>query len=534
MSDDRPTVTQQYAFAVGEDGETDDGIEPAEESVETDLEAFGADVDHREQDSRLDQPEASSFGVDDRPEITSTDAGEQGALFADTTDDQQTLTGERAASQCLFETDESDDNPTETVTDEPTDAGRDTHEASTRAVADGGRVEDDETDPEDADAGKDEGKSADADDETDNDRDEAHAETADDADGDAHEIVPEHAQGALNNAAEGLPVVVPRQAAEVARRELNILIRDTEDEDSDPLTDDVFRARNSFVRVLAHETDNDETDDAESKKSDESEENHETEDVIVAIPRMELAGVADALDAERETIERNAGEGPKTEQLARYVEECRTGLSILDDTDDNGTISRVAAAGAADELQAAAKTNTGDYAEELQRLAGVLRRALDDQPPSDKTDQNDRESGGETMTDGGQDTTFDADEETVTDAWEGAYLSAQWGYDQTNVELAQIVEVSESGKTVLARLVAAERVGHGRTSEQLRPTAEQYGDEFRLHVRSGSDADLTFRGSYPLGSDGDMDDGPTRRGWFYPFNNDPESSIRETRTGFGH
>jgi hypothetical protein len=287
MSDSSPTITQQYSFTVGNDGDTD-GIEPSEESVETSLEAFGASVDHRERDTRIDQPEASTFGVDDRKTVTRGDGGEQRALFADTDDDQQTLTGERAASQCLFGSDdesgddgESDDESTATESDEP----------SPRALADGGRVE-----------------------------------------------------------------------------------------------------------------------DGESGESD------------------------------------------------------------------------------------------GDSADE---------------------------DGGDT------DPTFNPDEETVTDAWEGAFLSASWGYNQTNVELAQIVAVSDSGKTVLARFVTAERVGHGRTSEQLRPTAEQHGDEFRLHVRDGIDGDPRFRGSYPLGNDGDMD-GPTRRGSFYPWSNDPETSIRQTATNHGH
>jgi hypothetical protein len=419
---DTPTVTQQYAFTVSEDGDTDGGIEPAEESVETSLEAFGADVDHCERDTRIDQPEASSFGVDDRATVTRSDGGEQRALFADTDDDQRTLTGKRAASQCLFESDDGDTEPADTASDELTVTNT---EASPRAVAtDGGRAEDDDTIPENGDASK---------------------------------------------------------------------------------------------------------------------------TVMVAIPRKELAGVADALDAERETIKRHAGEGSRTEKLARYVEECRTGLSVLDDTDETGKISRVAAAATADELQAATQTETGEYAEELQRLSDVLRRELADQSPSDENAEVDHDSDREPITDGGrentpdeaepkrdekQDTTFDADAETVTEAWEGAYIQASWGYNQTNVELAQIVEVSDSGKTVLARFVAAERVGHGRTSKQLQPTAEQYGDEFRLHVRSPSD-DPAFRGTYPLGSDGDMD-GPTRRGTFYLFDNRAEKSIRETTTGFGH
>jgi hypothetical protein len=388
---DSPTITQQYSFAVGEDGDTD-GIEPAEESVETSLEAFGASVDHRERDTRIDQPEATSFGVDDRKTVTHTDGGEQRALFADTDDDQQTLTGERAASQCLFESDggeEGDDDPTATESDE----------SSPRALADGGHIENDQ-----------------------------------------------------------------------------------------PET---------------------------------------TEAVMVSVPRKDLAGVADALDAERETIKRNAGEGPRTERLTRAAEECRNSLSLTS-TDQPATISRVAAADAATMLRAAAETETGEYAEELRELADGLREPLAGCECSGEADGHD-----EVATDGGQDETFDPDAETVTEAWEGAYISASWGYNQTNVELAQIVEVSDSGKTVLARFVTVERVGHGRTSEQLRPTAEQYGDEFRLHVRDGIDGDPRFRGSYPLGNDGDMD-GPTRRGSFYPWSNDPDNSIRQTTANHGH
>ncbi|EMA56528.1 hypothetical protein [Halococcus thailandensis] len=313
---DSPTISQQYAFSVGEDGDTD-GIEPSEESVETDLEAFGANVDHRERDTRIDQPEASSFGVDDRATVTRRDGGEQQALFADTTDDQQTLTGERAASQCLFESDDTESN--ETADDEDgddPDAVITASDEASRALADGGHVEDDES-------GESEGQS---------------------------------------------------------------------DESKD-----------------------------EGNEPNESDNSHE-------------------------------------------------------DGDDT---------------------------------------ASDD-------DSNDA------------DPTFDPDAETVTDAWQGAYISASWGYNQTNVELAQIIEVSDSGKTVLARFVTAERVGHDRTSEQLRPTADQYGDEFRLHVRDGIKDDPCFRGSYPLSNDGDMDGGPTRRGSFYPWNNDPDNSIRQTATNHGH
>jgi len=74
-----------------------------ETSVETSLEDFGADVDHRDRDSRLDRPEASKFGVDDRPEVEQSSEGEQSSLFADTAENQQTLAGDDAAARCPFE-----------------------------------------------------------------------------------------------------------------------------------------------------------------------------------------------------------------------------------------------------------------------------------------------------------------------------------------------------------------------------------------------------------------------------------------------
>ena len=96
---DRPEldIHQQTAFA-------DDGqLEITESSVETSLEDFGADVDHRDRDSQIDRPEASEFGVDDRPEVTRSTESDQSNLFAETADDQQTLTGDDAAMQCLFD-----------------------------------------------------------------------------------------------------------------------------------------------------------------------------------------------------------------------------------------------------------------------------------------------------------------------------------------------------------------------------------------------------------------------------------------------
>ncbi|WP_254538840.1 hypothetical protein [Halomarina litorea] len=95
----RPDIEIRRQTAFGEDGH----LEVTQRSVETSLEDFGADVDHREQTSRVDRPEASEFGVDDRPEVDQSSESNQATLFADTDDDQQTLTGEDAATRCLFD-----------------------------------------------------------------------------------------------------------------------------------------------------------------------------------------------------------------------------------------------------------------------------------------------------------------------------------------------------------------------------------------------------------------------------------------------
>jgi hypothetical protein len=156
--------------------------------------------------------------------------------------------------------------------------------------------------------------------------------------------------------------------------------------------------------------------------------------------------------------------------------------------------------------------------------------ARDDRDPR-QTALSAFDHGGRVLADGGHDETFDPDAETVSDAWEGAFINTSWGYDQTNVEMAQIVEVSDSGKTVLARLVRPERVETDRGSESLRPSADQYGDEFRLQVRA-SRGDPIFRGSYPYIS-GDPDDGQ-RLDTFVPFDNASENTVHQTPTNYGH
>ena len=95
-SDQRPVVQRQMIFA--EDGE----IEPEEGPVGTSLEDYGAEVDHRERDSQVEQASASEFGIDDRPEVKQTESGEQAGLFTSAAEEQRTLDGEQAAGRSLF------------------------------------------------------------------------------------------------------------------------------------------------------------------------------------------------------------------------------------------------------------------------------------------------------------------------------------------------------------------------------------------------------------------------------------------------
>ena len=93
---ERPVVQRQMIFAEG--GE----IEPEEGPVGTSLEDYGAEVDHRERESEIEQASASEFGIDDRPEVKRTKGGEQAGLFTSTEEEQRTLDGEQAAGQSLF------------------------------------------------------------------------------------------------------------------------------------------------------------------------------------------------------------------------------------------------------------------------------------------------------------------------------------------------------------------------------------------------------------------------------------------------
>ena len=93
---ERPIVQRQMVFA--ESGE----IEPEEGPVGTSLEDYGAEVDHRERDSQVEQASASEFGIDDRPEVKRAESGEQAGLFMSAAEEQRTLDGEQAVGRSLF------------------------------------------------------------------------------------------------------------------------------------------------------------------------------------------------------------------------------------------------------------------------------------------------------------------------------------------------------------------------------------------------------------------------------------------------
>lgn len=148
-----------------------------------------------------------------------------------------------------------------------------------------------------------------------------------------------------------------------------------------------------------------------------------------------------------------------------------------------------------------------------------------------KLDEFDREvatDGGLVHESPGFDTRDDG-KPIVGEEWVGETIYTSWGYGQTTVNLARIVDVSDSGRTVVAKMAVADRESTHKTSEEVSATDETYGDEFRLYVRE-SRGDVRFRGSYPY-IDGDMDNG-TRKGSFSRLETD--DSVRQTATNYGH
>jgi hypothetical protein len=74
----------------------------------------------------------------------------------------------------------------------------------------------------------------------------------------------------------------------------------------------------------------------------------------------------------------------------------------------------------------------------------------------------------------------------------GIVFYDSWGYDQTQNDFCEIVEVSPTKKTVLCRMMSKDRVD----DSSVKP-CEPYGIVFRLKVSQYS-GEPTLRGSYPF------------------------------------
>ena len=232
-----------------------------------------------------------------------------------------------------------------------------------------------------------------------------------------------------------------------------------------------------------------------------------------------LVGVRDARGNERELIQNK----PNPENIylvagttdkGRVTEITVVSRATDEDDDEDETDTDDDETNADDENEPETDDETGGF-------EFLTEDDLEDPEPGEVAEAEDDDA----------DPHFDADAETVSASWIGSYIYTSWGYNQTNVEMAQIVDVSDTGKTVLARLVSPECVDTSRGSKSLRPSADQYGDEFRLHVRN-SGGDPAFRGSYPY-LNGNMDEG-TRMDSFLPFSNTPEHSLHQTAPNCGH
>jgi Ni,Fe-hydrogenase III large subunit len=94
------TDNNQVTFNLdGEDEEDDELLETPDE-IQQGLDDIGIEAEGRH-DPKVAETEASEFGVDDREEEAGRTESEQGELFYDVEQDQQTLGGE-SATRCKW------------------------------------------------------------------------------------------------------------------------------------------------------------------------------------------------------------------------------------------------------------------------------------------------------------------------------------------------------------------------------------------------------------------------------------------------
>lgn len=109
----------------------------------------------------------------------------------------------------------------------------------------------------------------------------------------------------------------------------------------------------------------------------------------------------------------------------------------------------------------------------------------------------------------------------------GQFLYASWGYKQTNIDFAQVVGITSSGKSVRVKIVEGTVKSRQTGQDNLAPTETPKFEEtvtLRTSCRKGK---VHFRGSYPHTGDGDKR-GPEN---FYLFDRD---SVGQTAHGHRH
>ena len=117
----------------------------------------------------------------------------------------------------------------------------------------------------------------------------------------------------------------------------------------------------------------------------------------------------------------------------------------------------------------------------------------------------------------------------------GQIFRESWGYDQTQNDFLQVVEVSPTRKTVTCQMIGKKDADE----YSVVPNPDyQYGPRFRLHIKYFSH-EPRLRGSYPFCSNYDYTNDPSgqghrgawREGSFSPFKGKP---VYETPAYMGH
>jgi hypothetical protein len=80
----------------------------------------------------------------------------------------------------------------------------------------------------------------------------------------------------------------------------------------------------------------------------------------------------------------------------------------------------------------------------------------------------------------------------------GMFFYESWGYDQTNIDYLEVIEISPTRKTVMCRMVGKKTVQSMQQGETTQPDNNYKGPTlFRMKVSAFRDS-ITLRGSYPF------------------------------------